>query len=45
LPTAITSSCRARGEATTKAGVPYNNEYRFIYRFENGAIKEATEPS
>ena len=34
---------QARGEAVTKAGAPYNNEYCFIYRVENGAIKEVTE--
>ena len=33
----------ARGETTTTAGVPYNNEYCFVYRLENGAIKEVTE--
>jgi ketosteroid isomerase-like protein len=34
---------QARGQATTKAGAPYNNEYCFVYRLENGAIKEVTE--
>jgi ketosteroid isomerase-like protein len=34
---------QARGETTTTAGLPYNNEYCFVYRFENGAIKEVTE--
>lgn len=33
----------ARGEARTKEGVEYNNEYCFIYRLEDGAIKEVTE--
>lgn len=33
----------ARGQATTKAGVPYNNEYCFIYRLESGIIKGVTE--
>ena len=34
---------QARGQATTKTGTPYNNEYCFVYRLENGAIKEVTE--
>ena len=34
---------QARGQATTKGGLPYNNEYCFIYRFENGAIREVVE--
>src|SRR5947209_11344075 len=34
---------QARGQATTKAGAPYNNEYCFVYRMENGAIAEVTE--
>lgn len=34
---------QARGESTTKAGVPYNNEYCFIYRFEGDSIAEVTE--
>ena len=34
---------QARGEAITKAGLQYNNEYCFVYRVENGAIKEVTE--
>lgn len=34
---------QARGHAITKAGAPYNNEYCFIYRLENGMIKEVTE--
>ena len=34
---------QARGDSTTKAGTPYNNEYCFIYRVENGSIKEVTE--
>jgi ketosteroid isomerase-like protein len=33
----------ARGQATTKNGTPYNNEYCFIYRFGNGRIQEVTE--
>lgn len=34
---------QARGQAMTTAGTPYNNEYCFIYRVENGEIKEVTE--
>ena len=34
---------QARGQATTKAGAEYNNEYCFVYEFENGRIKEVTE--
>jgi ketosteroid isomerase-like protein len=34
---------QARGETTTKDGLAYNNEYCFVYRVENGAIKEVTE--
>jgi ketosteroid isomerase-like protein len=34
---------QARGQATTRAGLPYNNEYCFVFRLENGAIKEITE--
>jgi hypothetical protein len=34
---------QAQGHATTKAGAPYNNEYCFVYRLEDGAIKEVTE--
>jgi ketosteroid isomerase-like protein len=33
----------ARGVATTKDGRPYNNEYCFIYRMEDGKIREVTE--
>jgi uncharacterized protein len=33
----------ARAQATTKNGAPYDQEYCFVYRFENGAIKEVTE--
>lgn len=33
----------ARGQATTQHGLPYNNEYCFIYRFENDRVKEVTE--
>ena len=34
---------QAHGQAMTTAGTPYNNEYCFIYRIENGQIKEVTE--
>jgi ketosteroid isomerase-like protein len=34
---------QARGKSTTKKGMPYNNEYCFVYRVENGSIKEVTE--
>lgn len=34
---------QARGQCTTKAGAPYNNEYCFVYRLENGTIAEVTE--
>lgn len=34
---------QARGQSMTTAGTPYNNEYCFIYRVENGQIKEVTE--
>jgi uncharacterized protein len=33
----------ARGEMTSKAGVPYNNEYCMIYRLHQGKIVEITE--
>ena len=32
-----------RGKATTKTGRPYNNKYCFVFRIENGKIKEVTE--
>jgi ketosteroid isomerase-like protein len=34
---------QARGQSMTTAGMPYNNEYCFIYRVENGQIKEVIE--
>jgi ketosteroid isomerase-like protein len=34
---------QVRGQAVTTAGTQYNNEYCFIYRVENGQIKEVTE--
>jgi ketosteroid isomerase-like protein len=33
----------ARGQATTRSGAPYDNDYCFIYRLERGAIREVTE--
>ncbi len=33
----------ARGNATTTDGVPYNNTYCFIFRLEDGRIREITE--
>jgi ketosteroid isomerase-like protein len=32
-----------RGQATTKTGKPYNNKYCFVFRLEDGKIKEVTE--
>jgi ketosteroid isomerase-like protein len=34
---------QARGQAVTKSGLPYNNEYCFIYRIAEGMIHEVTE--
>lgn len=34
---------QARGQTTTKTGKPYNNEYCFVYKLENGLITEVTE--
>lgn len=34
---------QARGQAVTTAGVPYNNEYCFIYRIADGQIHEVIE--
>jgi uncharacterized protein len=34
---------QATGHATTKRGDPYNNEYCFVYRLEEGRIQEVTE--
>jgi hypothetical protein len=34
---------QCRGEVTTKAGKPYNNEYCWVFRLEGGRIKEVTE--
>ena len=34
---------QARGQATTKGGAPYDNEYCFVYRMADGRIKEVTE--
>jgi hypothetical protein len=34
---------QARGQATTRTGKPYNNEYCFVYRIAGGKIAEVTE--
>ena len=33
----------ARGKATTKAGRPYNNKYCWVFRMEDGMVKQVTE--
>ncbi len=33
----------ARGQSTTKAGIPYNNKYCFIFRLADGKLREVTE--
>lgn len=33
----------ARGSNTTKSGKPYNNTYCFVFRVEDGKLKEVTE--
>jgi ketosteroid isomerase-like protein len=33
----------ARGRVTTKAGRPYNNTYCYVFRLDDGRIKEITE--
>jgi len=33
----------ARGSNTTKAGVPYNNTYCFVFRLSEGKLQEVTE--
>jgi ketosteroid isomerase-like protein len=33
----------ARGKATTKSGKSYNNKYCWVFRMEDGRIKEVTE--
>ena len=33
----------ARGNNTTRKGVPYNNSYCFVFRLENSRLKEVTE--
>lgn len=32
-----------RGKATTKSGRPYNNRYCFVFRIDQGQIKEVVE--
>lgn len=34
---------QAKAQATTKLGAAYDQEYCFVYRFEDGRIKEVTE--
>ena len=33
----------ARGDNTTKSGVPYNNSYCFVFRLAGGKLAEVTE--
>lgn len=33
----------ARGSNTTKSGVPYNNNYCFVFRLRDNQLKEVTE--
>lgn len=33
----------ARGNNVTKAGLPYNNSYCFVFRLSDGKLKEVTE--
>ena len=33
----------ARGSNVTKAGVPYNNNYCFVFRLADGKLAEVTE--
>jgi uncharacterized protein len=32
-----------KGEVTTKAGKPYNNNYCFVFRLQEGKLRELTE--
>jgi len=32
-----------RGKATTRSGRPYNNKYCWVFRIEDGKVKEVTE--
>jgi len=34
---------QAHGHNTTKSGVPYNNQYCFVFRLADGKLKELTE--
>ena len=38
-----TVAVEARGEATTRAGLAYNNHYCFLYRLAGGKLREITE--
>jgi uncharacterized protein len=33
----------ARGQVTTKAGMPYNNKYCYVFRVADGKLQELTE--
>jgi ketosteroid isomerase-like protein len=33
----------ARGNSTTKTGIPYNNKYCFVFRLADGKLREVTE--
>jgi hypothetical protein len=33
----------AQGKSTTKAGIPYNNKYCFVFRLAGGKLREVTE--
>ncbi len=38
-----TVAVEARGEATTRTGIAYNNRYCFLYRLADGKLREITE--
>ena len=38
-----TVAIEARGEATTRTGIAYNNRYCFLYRLADGKVREITE--
>jgi ketosteroid isomerase-like protein len=33
----------ARGQVMTKSGKPYNQSYCYVFRFDNGSVRELTE--
>ena len=41
--TTLFRSVEARGSNTTKSGVPYNNNYCFVFRLSDNQLKEVTE--